>query len=107
MALRQLRRLLLCLLILLAACSSTAQIFEAYVTEDGRELQLGVNSCNADLKVEVREDEERVAIRVTVRNDTMDDCMDGVTVALEEPLGERELVDAATGQAVPVRPADE
>jgi hypothetical protein len=49
---------------------------------------------------------EREAVRVSVTTDDApggDDCADGVRVELAEPLGERELIDQTTGEAVEVR----
>jgi hypothetical protein len=92
---------------LLASCSASgvADIMEASVGEGGRELVLTVDSCNADLSADVEESPSRVTVIVNVRNHTSDDCADVVIVHLEEPLGERELVDAS-GAPVTVRITD-
>jgi hypothetical protein len=41
-------------------------------------------------------------VTVTARNGTSDGCLDRVVVRLDEPLGDRQLVDGATGQVVAV-----
>ena len=33
---------------------------------------------------------------------SLEDCMDGVTIELDRPLGDRALVDTSTGEAVEV-----
>ena len=93
--------------VVLSACpaAGAAQIMEASVSSDGRELMLTVDSCNADLSAKVAESPSRVTVTVTVRNDTNDDCADVIVVNLDEPLGERQLLNA-TGAVVPVRDAD-
>jgi hypothetical protein len=88
----------------LSACSTRGvAIEEASITADGRTLELIVGSCNADLSVDVDESPSRVTVTVTARNDTSDDCLDGVTEQLRRPLGERSLVDGVTGDTVPVQ----
>jgi hypothetical protein len=102
--------------VVLSACSTTeAHIVEAWVTEeagvvgaspDARTLRLSVGSCNADLTTAVEETSSRVTVTVTARNNTSDDCLDGLTIRLDEPLGQRELVDGVTGKVVSVRHID-
>jgi hypothetical protein len=88
----------------LSTCSTRGVgIEEASITADGRTLELIVGSCNADLSVEVDESASRVTVTVTARNDTSDDCQDGVTVHLRRPLDERSLIDGVTGDLVPVQ----
>jgi len=36
-----------------------------------------------------------------VRGATSDDCADAATIVLDEPLGDRELIDGGTGEPVP------
>ena len=64
-------------------------------------LALGVNSCNADLITEVEETPD--AVTVTVRQlGSMEDCRDGVEVELDQPLGQRVLLDGHTGDSISV-----
>jgi hypothetical protein len=72
------------------------------VSPDGpTRLVLSVESCNASPRAHVDEHDDRVVVTVTADDrDDMDDCADGVVVELDEPLGDRELVDGSTGDAV-------
>jgi hypothetical protein len=92
--------------VVLSACSTTgAHIVEASATADGRTLNLIVGSCNADLTAEVEESPSQVTVTVTARDDTSDDCLDGLIVHLDQPLTDRQLLDGVTGDAVSVRHA--
>jgi hypothetical protein len=88
---------------LLSGCSASAHILEASIQGDGRTLNLIVGTCNADLTTEVDESRSQVVVTVTARNDTSDDCLDGVVVHLDQPLGDRQLLDGVTGSRVPVK----
>jgi hypothetical protein len=91
--------------VVLSACSTTgAHIVEASARADGRTLNLTVGSCNADLTAVVEESPSQVTVTVTARDDTSDDCLDGLIVHLDHPLGDRQLLDGVTG-AGGVRPA--
>jgi len=93
--------------VVLSACSTTgAHIVEASARADGRTLNLTVGSCNADLTAEVEESPSQVTVTVTARDDTSDDCLDGLVVHLDHPLGHRQLFDGVTGDVVSVRHAD-
>jgi hypothetical protein len=92
--------------VVLSACSTTgAHIVEASARADGRTLNLTVGSCNADLTAEVEESPSQVTVTVTARDDTSDDCLDGLIVHLDHPLGDRQLLDGVTGAVVSVRHA--
>ncbi len=67
-----------------------------------RNLRLVVDSCNAELSAEIDERPTTVRVTVTARHDTNDDCLDGLVVHLERPLGDRRLLDGATGRPVTV-----
>ena len=79
----------------------TAEILEARL-EGPSTLVLTVSACNAGSN-EVDLVERRSEVVLTVTTDDPvggDDCADGVTVALEDPLGDRRIVDGGTGEAV-------
>jgi hypothetical protein len=98
---------LACAAVVLVACSTTrAHIMEASLGRHSRVLRLVVGSCNADLSAQIEESPSRVTVTVTARNNTGDDCADGLVVHLDQPLGERQLLDEVTGEVVPVQPAD-
>lgn len=71
-------------------------------------LRVGVASCNADPEVVLfRETDDDVLIKVVSSKwpfrGGADDCQDGVIVQLQQPLGDRVVVDKHTGQPVNVR----
>ena len=96
-------RILVVALISMAACTRSfeAEIMEASVGANGRALSLDVGTCNADLTATTEESRDRVTVTVTARNNTTDDCSD-LVVHLDRPLGDRQLVDGATGEAVAI-----
>ena len=73
---------------------------------DGITLEFDVDTCNADLEGSVVESPATVEVTITARNDTTSDCRDMLLVVLEEPLGDRDLVDGATGRVLEVRLLD-
>lgn len=91
--------------LLLAACSTNAGIFEAYISADGVTVELSVNTCNADLSTEVIESESTAEVTVIAENDTTDDCADVITITVNEALGDRSLIDGSTGEVLRVSPA--
>jgi hypothetical protein len=94
------------LAMVLSACSANTDILEASTQGDERTLNLIVDTCNADLTTKVEESRSRVVVTVKARNDTSDDCLDGVVVHLDQPLGDRRLLDGGTGGLVPVKRDD-
>jgi hypothetical protein len=88
------------------ACSDherETSVFAAQLLGD-RTLELSLGACNAEKnEATVTEDESSVTVRVVSTNPSEgEDCADGVTVELDEPLGDRELIDATTGAHVEV-----
>lgn len=68
-------------------------------------VELSVPSCNGNPAITVLEqepDQVRVEVATTVpgRFAGSDDCLDLVQVELDEPLGERPLVDLTTGDPI-------
>jgi hypothetical protein len=76
---------------------------EVEVRSDGRTLAFAVASCHGSPKATAEESAREV--RISVRSDTSsdDECADGATVKLDQPLGDRDVVDAKTGRALRVR----
>ena len=66
--------------VLMAACESSddVRIRSVYGEPSSRSLELGINTCNADLSTEVEETAEEVRIRVHAENNTTADCADGM-----------------------------
>ena len=81
-------------------------IWEAFAA-DGPVVQLTVGSCNGDPEVTVLEQTE-TEVRVEVTSTTPApgwpgaDCLDGLELTLDAPLGDRTLVDLTTGDTVTV-----
>lgn len=92
--------------VFVGACSlvprSVAITSASLVQGDEQRLSLGVDTCNADHRVDVEETATEVTVTVTARNDTSDDCQDGLEVRLREPLDGRSLIDGESGQLVHV-----
>ena len=70
------------------------------------EMSVSVPSCNGDPEVATL-DEGGGAVQIEVVTTQVvrgpsDDCLDVVHVALDEPLGDRELLDTVSGEALPV-----
>lgn len=89
--------------LLLPACVRSAPVLEVEVaSEDGRELVVDVGACRAGLQIDTDQNDERVRIAVRARGGS-GDCTQRFKLTLDEPLGDREVVDAVTEQVVPVR----
>lgn len=96
------------LLLTLVACSpgrGEVPISEARADgETSSVLELGVSSCNGDPDAEVTETPDAITVTVTadLPGSNSDDCADGMTIPLSEPLGQRKVVDGATGQTLDI-----
>ena len=92
-------------LTILAACSSPAAVGRGPQPITGWSVaddvvHLWVDTCNGDPEVDVVESAEEVTVTVvSTRRNPGDACQDDVSVTLEAPLGDRELIDGATGRA--------
>ena len=92
------------------AAPSRVTILRVFLDRETTLLATGwANSCGGDLSVAVRETSNEV--RVTVRDHRLRikllggaGCADVFALTLAEPLGDRVLVDGATGQPVPIQP---
>lgn len=75
----------------------------------GPTVDLFVASCNGDPEVTAlvqSPDDVRIEVTSTVPAPGWggDDCLDGLTVTLDAPLGDRTLIDLTTGEQVPASP---
>ena len=98
--------LLLCLVALVVtACSNDVPIIDAAASGDGTTLFVSFNSCNAELGFDIEEGDDQVVVTAMHLRPPQvgEDCADGHTVVLDAPLGDRQLVDGATGAVVDVR----
>ncbi|MGC1208814.1 MAG: hypothetical protein WA880_12745 [Ornithinimicrobium sp.] len=77
---------------------------------DSAELDLGVNTCNQNPRAEAERaeaEETDAEVRITIVADEIDGngrdaCADDTRVTLDEPLGDREVIDEAMGESVQV-----
>jgi hypothetical protein len=95
---------------LLSSCgSSKATIAEVHVLEGGRALDVIVNTCHADLDIDIHETAESITITAS-RSDREflggDDCQDAVRVALEDAVGSRTILTSGDRE-VPIVSAAE
>lgn len=94
-------------MLLLAACGgdSSATIVEIQQTNNPLVVDVIIDTCNADVSVDVEESGSEVEFDVH-RSDSAsalggtDDCLDMVRVALDEPLGSRQP-SRADGTSIP------
>jgi hypothetical protein len=90
----------------LAGCAEdwTTLPIRSYDVEAERRVTVE-GHCNEDGRVVVvDEDDGRVELRLEIRGERRGDCLDCPSATLDEPLGERAVVDASTGDPVPFRP---
>jgi hypothetical protein len=102
----RLLRILIALGLVLSSCtfgSRHAHLLDVTLSGDETTLWVSVDTCNADLTAWITETEESVVVDVIVENDTNDDCADGLTFELSEPLGNRPVIDGPTGDVMLVR----
>lgn len=85
-----------------------APITGVHVRPDGRHLDVGVGTCNQDPQVTAVEtdNEVRLSSNEVLPRGGSDECMDNDSVTLKTPLGDRVVIDEATGNAVRVRAAE-
>ncbi|MEY2426069.1 MAG: hypothetical protein QOI61_1641 [Actinomycetota bacterium] len=102
------RRLALLIALLLGVASCGDNSRQDVTIQDGRltdstTIALTLNICHAeDRNVTVSERDDAVTVEVSAKAQRggHDDCAEGVTVSLAKPLGDRPLVDRATGDAI-------
>ncbi len=95
------------LALMLAGCSTNPEITEVYLRSDGVAIEFGVNTCNADLDAVVVESDTAVEVTITAENDTTDDCADSIAITLDQPLGDRQLINGSTGDVLDVQPGED
>ena len=90
------------------AWRSEVRVIEAHLLDPDRpdRLTLNVASCNGAPRVSLRKTDANVQVKVIAFSTPFhggDDCDDRVEVSLQEPLGDRVVIDMHTGQVVSVR----
>ena len=89
-------------LLVVAACRSPGATLRSVTLDaDGRTLSLEYGVC-APVAVEVEESPVEVVLTVDVGDSTGDDCAGGAVVELAEPLGERRVLVAGSGDPIEV-----
>lgn len=91
--------------IILAACAPTqARINEVWTTDDDAVLSVVVSYCDEDVTLRVEETDDSVTLSATYpRQTSQNDCLGApLTVTLDAPLAEREVIDGSSGTVVPV-----
>ena len=84
------------------------RVMEAHLLDPDRpdRLTLGVTSCNGAPRASFRKTDIDVQVKAIAFSTPFhggQDCMDLVDVYLQEPLGDRVVIDGHTGQVVSVR----
>ena len=82
------------------------RIVAAYGLADSTRLELSVDTCGAEISVDVEETADEVRILAETEGGEKAECLDSTVVALDEPLGDRRVVDASTGDEVELSPAE-
>lgn len=81
-----------------------ATIMEVRAIDDGRQLEVLLDTCNAEVSVAVEEHDDRIVLSASNHDRRLfvtggDDCQDLVRVDLERPLGIR-TVTTSSGDRV-------
>ena len=90
---------------MLVGCSLRSEVPRAIsqpLAAETQSFEVDVLRCDSSPKVEVTETAEEVRVRIvaTTESSCGNDCADIVTVQLDNPLGDRRLIDESTGQKV-------
>ena len=88
--------------VILSACGvgwKDNRISEVTVGEDGRTLTVGWH-CHLDASVNAIETADEVRLSFRVYDRSKGDCADAEQVTLDEPVGNRTIIDDATGKAL-------
>ena len=85
-----------------------ATIVEVWAIDDGSQLEVVLDTCNAEVSVDAEEYADRVLLRANNHDRRLfvsgsDDCQDLVRVELERPLGNRAVM-SSSGDSVVVTP---
>lgn len=86
----------------LAAGEMFARVHSASFEAGGRTVQFTASICERPLlRFDVEETTEEVRVRaVTTNDEDPAGCATGTTVTLDEPLGDRTIIDVGTGETI-------
>ena len=99
-------------LVVLAACTERGapEIVAVYGDAASTRLEVGVGTCNVNPVVLAQETTYEVRLSVTADEPSGDgtlDCQDSDRLRLEEPLGDRAIIEDSTGEQLDVLPLEE
>ena len=84
------------------ACGDTWDRSEIDLVEvDGNRLIVGVD-CSEENRASAEESSTEIVVTYELRGAHMGDCYSTVEIALDDPVGEREIIDAETGEPAPI-----
>ena len=85
------------------------RVIEFSPSEDGRVLMVGADACKGDAQIVAEETDDAVTIRATAERKWFGGqticAVESLPIQLDEPLGERAVLDAFTGEPVPDSPS--
>jgi hypothetical protein len=91
----------------LTSCRGDVTVMEVWAIDDGRGLEVILDTCNADVSVTVEEYDDRVVVHAENHDRRLffagsDDCQDLVRVELGTPLGSRRVTNSSGEEFVVV-----
>ncbi len=96
--------------VLLGGCGpAEPMLAEVYGDSPSTNLEMSVNTCNQNPTLLIEESATKIIVAVEadeVEGSARNDCLDGAVATLAQPLGDREVIDAATGDVVVVLPLE-
>lgn len=98
---RMARLVAILLLATVGACGSAPMTLpREAVSVDGARIAVHDN-CHDDSELDVTESDSTVEIEFSVAAETGGDCFSCTIVTLDAPVGDRAVVDMATGEVIP------
>jgi hypothetical protein len=84
----------------LSSCRGDASVVEVWAIDDGRRLEVILDTCNADVTVTVEEYDNRVVVHAENHDRHVlftgsDDCQDLVRVELASSLADRRVMNSS------------
>lgn len=89
------------LALVLASCGGWQGMPIDAVEADGRRLLVGVH-CEDDARVQVEESADEVVLSLQGKGRLLGECADAIEVLLDEPPGDRTVIDKANGEPMVV-----
>ncbi len=90
------------------SCSQGYELVEIMEFEESQPqlLRVVTSSCTggAHVTIEVAQSSEQIVIGIRPHDEDLEECADAWAVGIQEPVGEREVIDASSGEPVSVTP---